>query len=200
MADSRIIDLPLAEEITDNDFFVFDGLNGGTKKIAKGTLFENIENAIEGIESNVTDIESEIESIETNITDIENKIGDTALPTTAQTLSGAIAEHENDITELNSNLTSLTSNIGDWKNITFSGTYSGELDGVYNDKLKLAIVNYNSKKATAEYTATMNVTAKKSQFGALRNGGYLQVSGTGSTISITNSAQYSVGQIIFTIL
>jgi hypothetical protein len=53
-------------------------------------LFENIENAIEGIE--------------TNITDIENEIGDTALPTTAQSLSGAIAEHESDISELNSNL------------------------------------------------------------------------------------------------
>lgn len=88
MSDKRIIALPLAEEITDNDFFVFDSSNGGTKKIAKGTLFGNIE--------------SEIEGIETNITDIENEIGDTALPTTAQTLSGAIAEHENDISELNS--------------------------------------------------------------------------------------------------
>jgi hypothetical protein len=34
-------------------------------------------------------------------------MGNLSLPTTAQTLSGAIAEHENDITELNSNLTSL---------------------------------------------------------------------------------------------
>lgn len=120
-------------------------------------------------------------------------IGNLSLPTTAQTLSGAIAEHENDITELNSN-------IGDWNNITFSGTYSGELDGVYNNKLKLAIVTYNSKTANADYTATMNVTAKKSQFGVIRGGGYLQVSGAGTTISITNSAQWSVGQIIFTIL
>lgn len=35
-------------------------------------------------------------------------IGNLSLPTTAQTLSGAIAEHENDISELNSNLTNLT--------------------------------------------------------------------------------------------
>lgn len=34
-------------------------------------------------------------------------IGNLSLPTTAQTLSGAIAEHENDISELNSNLTSI---------------------------------------------------------------------------------------------
>lgn len=94
----------------------------------------------------------------------------------------------------------LNSSIGDWKNITFSGTYSGELNGVYNNKLKLAIVSYNSKTANADYTATMNVTAKQSQFGAMRGGGYLQVNGTNSTISITNSAQWSVGQIIFTIL
>jgi hypothetical protein len=32
-------------------------------------------------------------------------MGNFSLPTTAQTLSGAIAEHENDISELNSNLT-----------------------------------------------------------------------------------------------
>lgn len=34
-------------------------------------------------------------------------MGNFSLPTTAQTLSGAIAEHENDISELNSNLTSI---------------------------------------------------------------------------------------------
>ena len=32
-------------------------------------------------------------------------IGNLSLPTTAQTLSGAIAEHENDIRALNANLT-----------------------------------------------------------------------------------------------
>ena len=104
------------------------------------------------------------------------------------------------MTQAQSDITQLNSSIEDWKNITFSGTYSGELDGVYNNKLKLAIVSYNSKTANADYTATMNVTAKKEQFGAIRGGGYLQVKGTSSTISITNSAQWSVGQIIFTIL
>ena len=112
---------------------------------------------------------------------------------TATSIKQIIDGVKGDVSQLNSS-------IGDWKNITFSGTYSGELDGVYNNKLKLAIVSYNSKTANAEYTATMNVTAKKEQFGAIRGGGYLQVRGTSSTISINNSAQWSVGQIIFTIL
>ena len=35
------------------------------------------------------------------------RIGDTALPTTAQTISGAIAEHESDISQINGNLSTL---------------------------------------------------------------------------------------------
>jgi hypothetical protein len=46
---------------------------------------------------------------ETALASIENSIGSTALPTTAQTLTGAIAEHESDISTLNSNF---SSNIG----------------------------------------------------------------------------------------
>ena len=115
-------------------------------------------------------------------------------------LTSDLSPLEEAIDENTDAISQLSSSIGDWKNITFSGTYSGELDGVYNNKLKLAIVSYNSKTANAEYTATMNVTAKKEQFGAIRGGGYLQVRGTSSTISINNSAQWSVGQIIFTIL
>ena len=38
---------------------------------------------------------------------VNNKIGSTALPTTAQTLTGAIAEHEADLTALNGNLANL---------------------------------------------------------------------------------------------
>ncbi len=39
---------------------------------------------------------------ETDITGVNNKIGSTTLPTTAQTLTGAIDEHESDISALNS--------------------------------------------------------------------------------------------------
>jgi hypothetical protein len=116
------------------------------------------------------------------------------------TNEGDISDLQGDVSQAQSDISQLNTSINDWKNIIFSGTYSGDLAGVYNDKLKLAIVNYNSKTANADYTATMNVTAKKGQFGAIRGGGYLQVNGTSSTILITNSAQWSVGQIIFTIL
>ena len=44
-------------------------------------------------------------SAESALTAIETGIGTTTLPTTAQTITGAIAEHETDITSLNSNLT-----------------------------------------------------------------------------------------------
>lgn len=43
---------------------------------------------------------------------VNNKIGDTTLPTTAQTLTGAIAEHEADLTALNGNLTTTNGYIG----------------------------------------------------------------------------------------
>lgn len=41
---------------------------------------------------------------ETRITSAETKIGTTALPTTAQTLTGAVAEHETDITGVNTKI------------------------------------------------------------------------------------------------
>lgn len=44
-------------------------------------------------------------NIENDLNTLNGKIGNTALPTTAQTLTGAIAEHETDISSLNSNLT-----------------------------------------------------------------------------------------------
>lgn len=43
-------------------------------------------------------------SANSSISSINTKIGSVTLPTTAQTLTGAIAEHEGDITELNGNL------------------------------------------------------------------------------------------------
>lgn len=96
MANTRIKDLVLAESMGDSDFLVFDGESSGTKKITKSAL---------------------LGSIESQIGAIEDEIGDTALPTTAQTLTGAIAEHENGISELNSNLTNL------FKVVQYSYTY-----------------------------------------------------------------------------
>ena len=60
------------------------------------------------------------DAITTNASDISTingKIGSTALPTTAQTITGAIAEHETDISGLSTTITNLT------------GTASPKMDG-----------------------------------------------------------------------
>lgn len=54
-------------------------------------------------------------------------IGNLSLPTTAQTLSGAIAEHENDISELNSKL----ANIGTY----YTGSWTAESSSANNTQL-----------------------------------------------------------------
>jgi len=52
----------------------------------------------------------------------DGKIGTTALPTTAQTITGAIDEHETDISTLNSNITNIAMSDGtDLNNITATG-------------------------------------------------------------------------------
>ena len=57
---------------------------------------------------------------------VNNKIGDTALPTTAQTLTGAIAEHEADLTALNGKFSSLQMrSVTTDYNIAASTTYPG---------------------------------------------------------------------------
>lgn len=75
-------------------------------------------------------------------------IGNLSLPTTAQTLSGAIAEHENDITELNSNLT--------YKSITIPSSY-------INSKITVASVYGGVRGGVAEFylqgTANASITA-----------------------------------------
>ena len=53
-----------------------------------------------------------ITSANSSISSINAKIGSVTLPTTAQTLTGAIAEHESDITALNGNLT--------WQSVTLT--------------------------------------------------------------------------------
>ena len=50
---------------------------------------------------------------ETDITEINTEIGNTALPTTAQTLTGAIAEHEGDLTNQQGQITDLKSELND---------------------------------------------------------------------------------------
>ena len=84
MANSRIKNLPLASSMEENDFFVIDGDDNGTRKITNATI---------------------LGGIETDISAMKSLIGNTALPTTAQTITGAIDEHETDIIALNAKTT-----------------------------------------------------------------------------------------------
>lgn len=65
-------------------------------------------------------------------------IGNLSLPTTAQTLSGAIAEHETDISELNSNIASATTLLTTTSAITTTET-SYNLSEDYRNYLFLMI-------------------------------------------------------------
>ena len=55
-----------------------------------------------------------------DVTTIQALIGDTALPTTAQTITGAIAEHETDISDIKSAIGTVPS----------GGNLQGEMDGL----------------------------------------------------------------------
>ena len=55
-------------------------------------------------------VEDAINGLNSSIGIINGKIGNVTLPTTAQTITGAIAEHEEDISTLNDNLSTTISN------------------------------------------------------------------------------------------
>jgi len=59
-------------------------------------------------------------------------MGNLSLPTTAQTLSGAIAEHENDISELNSNLDKKINVSPQYGNVTSSNVNSFTNNGIFS--------------------------------------------------------------------
>ena len=83
-------------------------------------------------ENNSQTIEQALTSQGSSIQSVQTKIGVTALPTTAQTLTGAIAEHETDITGLNGSINTINGKIGSTALPTTAQTLTGaaaELDG-----------------------------------------------------------------------
>ena len=64
---------------------------------------------------------------ETDISGINSEIGNTTLPTTAQTLTGAIAEHETDITGINSEISDINNEIGNTTLPTTAQTLTGAI-------------------------------------------------------------------------
>jgi hypothetical protein len=73
-SDTRIKDLPLASTVANDDYIAIDGVANDTRRYK------------------VKDITDSVDAVAGDVTTINNKIGSTTLPTTAQTLTGAISE------------------------------------------------------------------------------------------------------------
>ena len=73
-SDTRIKDLPLASTVANDDYIAIDGVANDTRRYK------------------VKDITDSVDAVAGDVTTINNKIGSTSLPTTAQTLTGAISE------------------------------------------------------------------------------------------------------------
>lgn len=69
----------------------------------------------------------------TNISTINTKIGSTALPTTAQTITGAIDEHETDISGHTTSITNINNKIGSTALPTTAQTLTGAIKEHEND-------------------------------------------------------------------
>lgn len=73
-SDTRIKDLPLASTVANDDYIAIDGVANDTRRYK------------------VKDITDSVDAVAGDVTTINNKIGSATLPTTAQTLTGAISE------------------------------------------------------------------------------------------------------------
>lgn len=92
-------------DLSDFELINISGLPSGT---AAGANYMAQDNGSNMTKVPINDAVAASQPVQT----INGKIGSTALPTTAQTLTGAIAEHESDITALNGNLTTTNGYIG----------------------------------------------------------------------------------------
>ena len=105
-------------------------------------------------------------------------MGNFSLPTTAQTLSGAIAEHENDISELNSNLNNLIKSTS--PSLTFDSTGRSTINYRIDKILGIGVIS-------ADYTCTLRYLSDTQTLVYLRNKDTLALitSGVTATVRIT---------------
>ena len=89
--------------------------------------------------------------IETDITGINNKIGNTALPTTAQTLTGAAAELDGDVTTINNK-------IGNTALPTTAQTLSGAIAELNSDLFTVTTLHSGGLNVDDEATLTEPIT------------------------------------------
>ena len=108
-------------------------------------------------------------------------IGNLSLPTTAQTLSGAIAEHENDISELNSKLTIKS----DTKTLTTNGNGIIGISSEFNLDMSKTVLVGIFLEGTYKYE---NYYTRNSTTGAI-NYNIAVLSATASTYTrVTNTS------------
>lgn len=90
-----------------------------------------VHDAITSLQTNMGTAQSDITSLGTRMTTAENKIGNVTMPTTAQTLTGAIKEHETDITGLTTRMGTAEGNITSVTNTVnaLPGTATPKMDG-----------------------------------------------------------------------
>ena len=119
-------------------------------------------------------------------------MGNFSLPTTAQTLSGAIAEHENDISELNSNLVKRP---------------SINLNNAYTDNIQLIIalpsITFSNGTGTVSISSYLptNYTFSTIAFASMISTSTLSITGcevdaTNKTVTVRCGSSYSGSQYV----
>ena len=114
----------------------------------------------------------------TSIQSVQTKIGVTTLPTTAQTITGAIAEHETDIGNINTSLNTINNKIGNTALPTIADTLTGAIAENAGD---IADIDDLIGSATLDTSATTLIAAINEVLNKL-NGIYLSFGSTSMSI------------------
>ena len=116
-----------------------------------------------------------------NDADLEARIGATALPTTAQTVTGAIAEHEGDISSLNSSVSTLNSKMNGLT-LTRASVAAGATKTITTSADSSYLIITTGASANTEHTLSTVLQ------GASTNNPIVRNMQTGSNVSVTASA------------
>lgn len=92
----------------------------------------------------------------TDIAGINGKIGSTILPTTAQTLTGAVAELDGDISTINTTVSGINTTIGSTPLPSGDQSITGSLSRISNSTANVSIQRYELAAATTDVNVTIN--------------------------------------------
>lgn len=151
MADQIITELPIKQQSGFNLNSYLLGLDADSYRILISDLAKKIVEDYSG-----STLAGSAQAVKTALDSIDSTIGNTAMETTATTLTGAIAEHESDISQLNSNLDHLVKlktvsyeySIPANGNLTITGSQMG-VDAWDSGYTHLAIRGFSTGNNTA---------------------------------------------------